>query len=89
MRRSWQQTATSGLKPVPDLIAVPEVCATAHGSDSSARQRTARQLLSLLCPLQQQKEEDPSQWMWGTLYIVVHEAQHLPGDPTLVGVSEQ
>ena len=25
--------------------------------------------------------------MWGTLYIVVHEAQHLPGDPTLVGVS--
>ena len=37
--------------------------------------------------LQQQKEEDPSQWMWGTLYIVVHEAQHLPGDPTLVGVS--
>lgn len=45
-----------------------------------------RQIFRLL-HLQQEREDDPSLWMCGTLYITVHEADSLPGDPTLVGVS--
>ena len=36
--------------------------------------------------VQQQREQDPTRWTHGTLYLTIHEAERLPGDPTLVSV---
>lgn len=35
---------------------------------------------------QHERQEDPTKWAHGTLYLTIHEAEHLPGDPTLVSV---
>mmetsp|Transcript_9813 Transcript_9813/g.29512 ORF Transcript_9813/g.29512 Transcript_9813/m.29512 type:complete len:978 (-) Transcript_9813:2047-4980(-) len=34
--------------------------------------------------LREQRQADPTKWLHGTLYIEIIEAEHLPGDPTLV-----